>query len=380
MEHLLLVGGLASSLVRFRGPLIQAALDAGHTVTCAAGEPDDDTSRQLAARGVAFHPLPLERAGTSASNDLRAIRALRQLMQRVRPTVALGYTVKPALYTVLAARSVRGIRPFAMLSGLGYALSNDAPRWRPATLSARLLARVSLPQADGVFFHNADDRALCIARKWVRGGRAHVLAGSGVDLTAFPAAPLPHGPLTYLFMARLLHDKGIGEFVSAAMQVHDVAPHARFRVIGGYDSNPRSVTAAQIAAWQAESPVEFGGHVAAPWSEFAGCHVFVLPSYYPEGLPRTLLEAMAVGRAVITTNLPGCREAVRDGNGFLVPPKDADSLAAAMLRFHAEPSLAGQMGARGRRLAETVFDANVVAEHMLQVMGLSSAPALRQAA
>lgn len=380
MGHLLVVGGAAASLVRFRGPLIDAALAAGHTVTCAAGEADAGTTRALARRGVAFHELPIERAGRNPYEDVRAIHALRHLMQCVRPTVAIGYTVKPALYTVLAARSLNGIRPFAMLSGLGYALSIDAPKWTPATISARVLARVALPQADGVFLHNGDDRSVCIARRWVVPEKAHVLAGSGVDLTAFPAAPVPGGPLTFLFMARLLHDKGIGEFVEAATHVRQHAPDARFRVVGGYDSNPRAVSAQQIATWENESPVAFGGHVSAPWAEFAACHVFVLPSYYPEGLPRTLLEAMAVGRAVITTDLPGCREAVRNGNGLLVPPRNAEALANAMLRFHAESSLIGQLGARSRLLAETVFDAKAVADHMLGVMGLSVASPMQQAA
>lgn len=371
MAHVLIVGGLASSLIRFRGPLIDALLDAGHQVTCAAGEPEAATEAELQRRGVAFYPLALERAGTSVLADLHAVRDIIGLLRRVRPDVIFGYTVKPALYSCLASR-ITGIgRPYAMLTGLGYALTPQDGARRPGAAIARALARMVLPRAARVFFHNTDDQQFCESHGLIRSTQGLVVDGSGVDLASFPEAPLPDGPITFLCVARLLRDKGIEEFVEAARVVHRRHPNTRFRVAGGRDANPRSVTAEQIAAWERDSPVEFIGHIASPWQEFAASHVFVLPATAREGLPRTLLEAMAVGRPVITSDLPGCRDAIRDNNGLLVAPRDVAQLADAMSRFVETPSMIAAMGARGRTLAVTRFDARRVAAVMLDGMDLS---------
>jgi glycosyltransferase involved in cell wall biosynthesis len=369
MARFLLIGGLASSLIRFRGPLIEAAIRAGHTVDCAAGDDDPRTSAALHERGVRFHPIDLERAGSNPLADLRALRDIAALLRRVRPDVMLGYTIKPALYGVLAARCTGIGRPFAMLSGLGHALTTGAPRGI-SSMAARALARLALPKAERVFFHNDGDRHSCEARGLLPPGHGIVVSGSGVDLRAFPAAPLAEGPPTFLLVARLLRDKGIGEFVEAARRVQAEHPHAQFRVVGGRDENPRSVTAGEVEAWRSTSPVQFVGPVQDPYDEYARCHAFVLPSYYPEGLPRTLLEAMAVGRAVVTTDMPGCRDAIADANGLLVPPQDAVALSRAMCTLIEDRQRLRDMGARGRRLAETRFDARVVARHMLDAMGL----------
>lgn len=370
MARLLLVGGLASSLVRFRGPLIDAALAAGHEVICVAGEPDDATIAELRRRGVAFHAIELERTGTNFLCDVRAILSLTRLMRRVRPDVVLGYTVKPALYTCFASYLTGIGSRYAMLTGLGYALT---PQDGPSTGSARIarwMARRVLPTADKVFFHNGDDSRHCEATGLIRATQSIVVPGSGVDLASYPPAPMPPGPTIFLLVARLLREKGIEEFVRAACEVHRRFPAARFRVVGDRDATARSVTAAEIESWSRHTPVEFVGPVQQPWSELAASHVFVLPSTNREGLPRTLLEAMAVGRAVITTDLPGCRDAVIADNGIVVAPGNVPALADAMARFIEQPSLAAEMGARGRALAVSRFDARIVATAMLDGMGL----------
>ncbi len=370
MARFLLAGGLTSSLVRFRGPLIDAALAAGHEVICVAGEPDSETVSTLERKGVRFFPIEFERTGTSMLADVRAVAQLVRVLRLVRPDVLLGYTVKPALYSCLASLLTGIGRPYAMLTGLGYALT---PTDSPPTFASRVahfIARRILPRAERVLFHNRDDRALCESTRLIRPEQGIVVNGSGVDLESFPPAPLPSAPLTFLFVARLLRDKGIEEFVQAACALHREFPNARFRVVGEPDATARSVTQEELAEWSRSTPVEFVGALKQPWSEFAASHVFVLPSTYGEGLPRTLLEAMAVGRAIITTDMPGCREAVVDGNGILVAPHNVDSLLAAMRRFAVEPELAAQMGARGRALALTRFDARIVAATMLEGMDL----------
>jgi glycosyltransferase involved in cell wall biosynthesis len=180
----------------------------------------------------------------------------------------------------------------------------------------------------------------------------------------------------FLLVARLLCNKGLREYVAAARQVRRACPEARFQILGPHDANPAGLPEAELRSWIAEGVIEYLGETRDVTPFLAAATVFVLPTWYREGLPRTILEAMATGRAVITTDAPGCRDAVTDGdNGLLVPVRNADALAAAMRRFIDDPSLAARMGARGRRLAETRYDVAIVNRTLLDTMDLSAPPA-----
>lgn len=372
MARVVIVSGLARSLVSFRGPLIARLVGLGHEVTAMAPEAEPPTG--LASLGASYRPLPLDRAGTDPLADARVVRALASVFRAVRPDVVLGYNVKPMVYAMLAAAIARVPRRFALVTGLGYLFLEDGTlRQRAVSLVARPLYRAALTAATGVFCQNPDDeRDLRAAHVLSRSRPVVRVAGSGIDLGAFPAHPVPEGPPRFLFVGRLLRDKGVCEYVDAARAVRDAgAGRATFGLLGGLDPNPSAVRSEVVADWQRDGAVAYFGEVPDVRPHLRACTVFVLPSYR-EGTPRSALEAMATGRAVITTDAPGCRETVRDGdNGVLVPVRDAAALARACERFVADPGLATRMGARGRAIAEQVFDVERVVDVMVGAMGLA---------
>ena len=237
---------------------------------------------------------------------------------------------------------------------------------------ARNMLRLALRLSDGVILQNPDDQQDLLDSGLLSDpAKSIVVNGSGVDLEKFTSQPLPHGAPSFLLISRLLVAKGVREYAEAARLIRTESPDAQFHLVGWFDDRSASVGRAEVAAWQRERVLEYHGAVddVRPW--IARCHVFVLPSYYREGTPRTALEAMATGRAIITTDLPGCRQTVTDGdNGYLVPARDSLALAAAMKKFIDDPGLAAAMGARSRELAERKYDVRSVSKMMLRYMGL----------
>ena len=369
----LLIASFPDSLVHFRGPLITALLSRGLQVHVAApGLTRGSAVRaQLQAQGLVVHDIPLQRTGQNPLADLRSLWALWRLMRRVRPDFVLGYTIKPVIYGTLAAWLARVPRRFALITGLGYAFTAQRARSRLGRLVQRLYA-LALARAQGVFFQNPDDAALFRQLGLLAPGAAVcVVNGSGVDVAAFTPAPLPAGGPHFLLIARLLGDKGVREYAQAAALVRAQHPAARFALVGWIDDNPDAIAQHELDAWVASGTVDFAGRLHDVRPAIAACSVYVLPSYR-EGTPRTNLEAMAMGRAIITTDAPGCRETVVDGdNGFLVPVKSADALAQAMLRFVQDPGLAARMGLRSRQLAEEKYDVHQVNAAMLRAMGIA---------
>lgn len=302
--------------------------------------------------------------------DLASLRALWRLFRELRPDVFLGYTIKPVIYGTLAA-AVAGVpHRFAMITGLGYAFGRQEAKQRLVGGIARALYRLALARAERVFFQNPDDLTLFRDGGLLRSGeQAVIINGSGVDTDFFRTVPLPSLPV-FLFIGRLLVDKGVREYAAAARVLRERHPQVRCLLVGWLDENPATIEAAELERWTADGDVEFLGRLDDVRPVFEQCSVYVLPSYR-EGTPRTVLEAMAMGRAVITTDAPGCRETVTDGeNGFLVPVGDAVALADAMQRLVDEPALAERMGERGRRVAEDKYDVRKVNARILQTIGL----------
>ena len=371
----LLVASFPDSLLRFRGSLLNALLARGLSVHVAVpGLPVGSTMRQhLEARGLQVHDIPLRRTGMNPFADLRSLLNLWRLMRRIRPDYVLGYTIKPVIYGSLAARLTRVPLRFALITGLGYAFQGQENRrdWRGLlrALVQRLYA-VALHGTHKVFFQNPDDQALFRELGILPlATPSLVVNGSGVDVAEYSVAPLPTAP-RFLLIARLLGDKGVREYADAARQVRSRHPQAQFGLVGWIDDNPDAIKQTELDAWVAEGVVEYLGRLNDVRPAIADCSVYVLPSYR-EGTPRTVLEAMAMGRAIITTDAPGCRETVEDGdNGFLVSVKAVDELAAAMLRFVEQPLLAAKMGSRSRQIAEEKYDVHKVNAVMLKEMGI----------
>src|SRR5262245_52192999 len=309
----------------------------GHEVTALA--PLDDAAAgvpsQLTALGVRFEPIDLDRAGIDPAADARAFLGLARRLRALRPEFVLGYTIKPVIYGSLAARLAGVPRRAAMITGMGSALvSARTPAQRLVAALARRLYRTALAQCQVVIFQNTDDRDE-IGRLGALPAHARVaiVRGSGVDLAHYAPSPLPPGPPVFLFLGRLLRDKGIHEYVAAARTVRARHPDATCRIAGWLDPNPQSLSRGELDAMVAEGVVEYLGAPDDVRPHLAAAHALVLPSYR-EGTPRSVLEAMSMNRAVITTDAPGCRETVIDGeSGLLVPVGDAGALAAAMMRL-----------------------------------------------
>ncbi|HHL22177.1 MAG TPA: glycosyltransferase family 1 protein [Aliiroseovarius sp.] len=348
----------------FRRRLISTLLEDGHEVLIAA--PPDPWSARLAASGCRFIPLEVDNKGTSPIRDAQLIGRLKRMLRETRPELVFTFTIKPNIYMSLAARGL-GIPTVPNVSGLGTAFLKKG--WLNRLV--RLLYRQAFRAPAIVFFQNRDDQAMFLSQGLVRAEQARLLPGSGVDLSAFAPVPLPaDGHVTFLLIARMLRDKGIGEFVEAARQIRKDCPQARFRLLGFLNAENRSAIQPEtIDAWVAEGIVEYLGAADDVRPHIAAADCVVLPSYR-EGTPRSLLEAAAMARPVITTDAPGCRDVVEAGTtGFLCAPRDADSLTQAVRGFIDLPcDKRREMGLNGRRKMERDYDEAIVIRAYQQVI------------
>ncbi len=370
----LLVASFPDSLIKFRGPLIEALLAAGCEVHVAVPglDPHSDIATELTARGVQVHDIPLQRTGMNPVKDLSALFALRKLMRQIRADYVLGYTIKPVIYGSLAAWMAGVENRFALITGLGYAFTGEATGLRKLLRTLiQQLYRFSLSRNRLVFFQNPDDEALFRDLSLLKSAiPSCVVNGSGVDVAEYTMVPLPETP-SFLLIARLLGDKGVREYAQAAALVKQRFPDVSFRLVGWIDDNPDAIKQAELDAWIAAGTIEFLGKLSDVRPAISDSSVYVLPSYR-EGTPRTVLEAMAMGRAVITTDAPGCRETVVDGdNGYLVPVQDVSALAAAMIKLVESPARVAAMGTRSRQMAEDKYDVHKVNAVMLREIGLA---------
>lgn len=370
----LLIAGFAESILAFRGPLIRALAEKGCSVHVAAPglTPDSEVYQALSRLGVTGHHIGLRRAGVNPIEDMGTLLELRRLMKTVRPDVALGYTIKPVIYGAFAARLAGVPRFYALITGLGHAFTSERKGGLLRGLVQRLYA-AALRNARTVFFQNPDDEALFRSIPILGAGTpSQVVNGSGVDILSYPETGFPAGPVSFLLIARLLGEKGVREYAAAARLVRASHPHVSFRLVGWIDENPSAISQQELDEWVREGTIEYLGRLADVRPAIAQSSVYVLPSYR-EGTPRTVLEAMAMGRPVITTDAPGCRETVRHGvNGFLVPVGAIDELAEAMLRFVSDPGLVQSMGQASRRLVQEKYDVEKVNEVMLRTMGITA--------
>lgn len=365
------LGGYARSLIHFRGPMLRAMVQAGHEVIGLAPDEDPDIPGELAAIGVGFRAVPLGRTGINPLQDLRSLLAIRRALKEVQPDLLLSYTIKPVIYGSLAAAWTGVAHRHAMITGLGSGLMGAGFRGRCVAAVARQLYRFGMARNHGVFFQNPDDRAYFERHGMLPPAcRITMINGSGVDLDHFAQVPLPAAPVTFLMIARLTRDKGLMEFIEAARRLRELHPGARCRLLGDFDPNPTGITREQMATFEKEGIVQYLGTTMDVRPFLADAHVLVLPSY-GEGTPRSVLEAMAMGRAIITTLTPGCKETVLHGqSGFLVPARDPAALAEAMGRFAVDPALVPKMGAAARTMAEDKFDVDKVNGVILKALEL----------
>lgn len=370
----LLIAGYPDSIMNFRGLLLDSLRSLGlETHVAAPGLKHGEIRRTLESKGIIVHDVPLQRTGINPGRDIVTLFHLWRLMRNIRPDYVLGYTIKPVIYGSLAAFIARVPRRFALVTGLGYAFADAEQKGRRRVIRslAQWLYAAALRRTEKVFFQNSDDESLFRSLGILDSNvPTRIVNGSGVDVDSFTVAPLVTMTLRFLLIARLLGDKGVREYVDAARQMRTQFPNVHFGLVGWIDENPDSITQQELDTWVAEGIVEYLGRLKDVRPAIANCSVYVLPSYR-EGTPRTVLEAMAMGRPIITTDAPGCRETVIDGvNGFLVPVKSSEDLVHAMKRFINQPELIEQMGQCSRTLAEKKYDVNKVNAIMLEEMGI----------
>lgn len=351
--------------VSHRLPLALAARDAGYDVHVATM--DGPAVAEIRAHGLIHHVVPLSRSGTNPWTEARSLWAFWRLLRALRPDLVHAVTIKPVLYGGIARRLARVPAFVAAISGLGYVFMQTAGPRGLLRRVALMLYRFALAGRNSrVIFQNAADRDVLVDAGAVRPDQTVMLRGSGVDLDRFAPRPWPEEPVTICMASRLLRDKGVEEFVAAARMARDRGARLRWRLAGSPDpGNPASVDPALVRGWESAGLVEYVGECADVAALYAQSHIVVLPSYR-EGLPKSLIEAAACGRPVVTTDVPGCRDAVEPGvSGLLVPARDARALADAVLRLADDASLRERMGAAGRALAERDFGlAGIVQAHL----------------
>jgi glycosyltransferase involved in cell wall biosynthesis len=356
--RVLLTGNSCFKIANFRAGLIKALQENGHEVLVLA--PFDDYHPKLVALGCTVHDLPMDRNGTAPLAEAALLWRMHAAFRRLRPDIVFGYTIKNNIYGGLSCRW-QGIPFLPNVTGLGPAF-NDRSILNRLVL---VMYRLAFARARAVFFQNPDDREAFLKARLISDERTHVLPGSGVDLERFAAQPLPVADhvITFLLVSRLLWDKGIALFVDAAREVRERFPHARFLLLGPLDPASRSgIPIEQVEAWVAEGVIDYLGKADDVRPALAAADCVVLPSWYREGTPRILLEAAATGRPIITTDVPGCRDAVQAGyTGFLCVPRNQDSLVAAMESILAmSPTARSNMGQAARERAEANFDERLV--------------------
>lgn len=377
----LMISSFLPSVLNFRGKLLEAISALGYEIHIMAPEfvsfPEEQ--QKLEALGYHLHEIPMQRTGTNPLSDLKLLKHLYQNIRQIQPDYVLSYTIKPVIYGTLAAWLAKVPHRFALITGLGYAFQNVESGKR--SLFQKVvhgLYAQALKHSDKVFFQNPDDLNLFQDMHLLEAEKPTVVVnGSGVNVQDFDVLPLPQNSegtvkASFLLIARLLGDKGVREYAEAARIIKVRYPATEFHLVGWIDDNPSAIAQAELDEWIADGRLKYWGKLSDVRPAIAESSVYVLPSYR-EGTPRTVLEAMAMGRAVITTDAPGCRETVSHAvNGYLVGVKSVDDLVQSMQYFIEDPKLIELMGQRSREIALNKYDVHQVNKHMLGEMGISA--------
>lgn len=367
-KKVLFVVNEANFFLSHRLPIALAIQKAGYQIHVAA--PANITAQQkIKSHFFTFHALPLTRQGMNPLTELWSIFSLYRLYCRIQPQLVHLVTIKPVLYGSLAARIAKIPAIVAAITGLGYIFILNNSKAKLLRNLIRVFYWVGLKHNNiRVIFQNPEDRSMLLDMGVINENQAILIRGSGVDMQQFYPVPEQDTIPMVVLASRMLWDKGIGEFVTAATILHEAGTKARFVLVGDTDSgNPTAIPIEQLKAWKQEGFVEWWGRRTDMLSVFSQSHIVCLPSYR-EGVPKVLIEAAACGKPIVTTDAPGCREIVRNNiNGLLVPLKDANALANALRNLIESPQLRQYMGQRGREIAETEFSLEYVVDETLKV-------------
>lgn len=370
MTRVAIVTAATNTIPRYRMDMAKEFVRRGCEIIVLGDEDTAAWRDYFAAHNMRYRTYPICRNGTNPLQDLKTLRALQQIFEEECPSKVFTYQVKPNIYGIIAAYQAGISECYAMLGGLGTAFNGT-------TLKSKMIGefvareyRLAFKHVKRAFFQNMDDVNTFVERGILTRDKVAMVHGSGVNTEHFGVCPLPKD-VAFVLVGRLVRGKGVMEFLDAARIVKSIHPQVRFNLVGPFDTNPTSLTPAQLAPYTSDGTVEYWGELEDVRPVLASSSVFVLPSYYGEGTPKSALEAMAMGRPVIMADAVGSREVVEHGkNGILVSPRDAVDVAAAMLMLIENPSLIDRMGACGRRMAEEVFDVRKVNAVICGAMGI----------
>lgn len=374
MKHVLFITSYAPSLINFRGSLIKKLLSRGCKVSVAAPSHEftDVLKNELTKLSVKINIFSLSRTGLSPFEDYKSYQELCFILKSCRPDIVLAYTAKPVIYAGLLLKHFPKIDYFPIISGLGYAFTEgDSIRRKILKILMIKLYRIGLKRARKIIFQNIDDQNLFKKLKIVaKKNLTHVINGSGVDLNVYPFSPMPSKPI-FLMMSRLLIDKGLREYVEAARIVRFSFPNVLFQLAGKLDENHSGIKFNELQSWIDQGNIKYLGHINSVQFILKSCKFYVLPSYR-EGTPRSVLEALATGRPIITTNVAGCRETViHEKNGLLVPAKNPKALADAMIKLLKEKKEKIQdMANQSFLIAKNKYDVRKVNKSILKIINI----------
>lgn len=375
-KKIILIGTVASSFYGFRADLICTLLKKGHQVYAFTSEYTAEDLKKIEKLGATPITYTLNRGGLNPLADIVATYRLSKKIKTINPDLVFSYFSKPVIFGTLAAKLAQVPRVIGMLEGLGYTFTEQPEGLSKKTQLIKkiqvFLYKIALPQLDQIIFLNPDDPKDLIERYAINVKNIEVLGGIGLNLDHYKYSENFNSNISFIFIARLLAEKGIHDYIKAAKIVKEKYPSVKFTVLGAIDKEALgSLKEEELESLVKTNIIEYPGHVSNVSEWIENSSVFVLPSYYREGVPRSTQEAMAIGRAVITTDVPGCRETVVDGiNGFLVPKWNPQALAEKMIYFIENPEQIQVMGAESYKIAVEKFDAEKVNLRLVNILGL----------
>ena len=365
--RILIISPKNKTVYNFRGDLIKDMIAAGNEVYVTG--PNRLFYDEVMSLGIkVFIEIPLVKDNTNPFGDLKYLKELKKWIRKLKPDLVFSYTIKPVIYGSLAASSAGVGKIYSMVTGLGRVYSTGSAKAKLVRKITITLYRRALKKCSKVIFQNPDDREALIKLNCVKRENTELVNGSGVNMDRFARGKTPE-KLSFLMVSRIIREKGVLDYCAAAKKVKEKYPDVRFVMLGGFDESIGKLSRADVAEYIDGGIVEFPGEVKDPIEYYGGCSVYVLPSYYREGLPRTILEAMSCGRPVITTDWPGCREPIIDGeNGILVPVNDPDALADAMIRFIVEDGLLERLSDSAYETCKEKYEVSIVNKQMRKIL------------
>lgn len=373
---IVIIGTTSSSMCGFRLDLIKKMCSEGHQVFTLVT--DEKYDNFLLLKNIGARPIfyDFNRGGLNPLNDIISTVKLIKIIKNISPDLVLSYFTKPVIFGTLAAKIAKVSRVVGMLEGLGYTFTEQPEGLSKKTQLIKkiqvFLYKIALPQLDQLIFLNPDDPKDLLQKYGIKVKKVEVLGGIGLNLDHYKYSKNFNSNISFIFIARLLAEKGIHDYIKAAKIVKEKYPSVKFTILGAIDKEALgSLKEEELESLVKTNIIEYPGHVSNVSEWIENSSVFVLPSYYREGVPRSTQEAMAIGRAVITTDVPGCRETVVDGvNGFLVPKWNPEALAEKMIYFIEHPEQIQLMGAESYKIAVEKFDAEKVNQRLVNILGL----------